>query len=77
MFYGRSGILGDLSALFRKRTSSLVTCRGRRRVGKSTLIEADAETLRALGYRSLMRMYRASKCGPGVYGTEMMEVRAA
>lgn len=35
------------------------------------------EMLRAMGYRSLMRMYRASKCGPGVYGTEMMEVSVA
>jgi AAA+ ATPase superfamily predicted ATPase len=42
MFYGRDGILEDLSALFRKRTSSLVTCRGRRRIGKSTLIETFA-----------------------------------
>lgn len=35
------------------------------------------EQLRAMGYKSLMRMYRASKCGPSVYDTEMLEVRAA
>lgn len=33
-----------MSALWGKRTSSLVTCRGRRRIGKSTLIEHFAET---------------------------------
>ena len=42
MFYGRNDILDRLMSLFKKRTSSLVTCRGRRRIGKSTLIEAIA-----------------------------------
>lgn len=35
------------------------------------------EQLRAMGYKSLMRMYRASKCGPSVYDAERLEVRAA
>lgn len=43
MFYGREGLLRDLLALFNKRTSSLVTCRGRRRIGKSTLVETFAK----------------------------------
>ncbi len=43
MFYGREELLEELSGLFRKRTASLVTCRGRRRIGKSTLIERFAE----------------------------------
>ena len=43
MFYGREDLIGRLEALFGKRTASLVTCRGRRRVGKSTLIEKFAE----------------------------------
>lgn len=43
MFYGREDILSDLNALWKKRAASLVTCRGRRRVGKSTLIEKFAE----------------------------------
>lgn len=43
MFYGRDEILSDLSALYKKRGASLVTCRGRRRIGKSTLIEVFAE----------------------------------
>lgn len=43
MFYGREDILTELMTLWGKRVSSLVTCRGRRRVGKSTLIEKFAE----------------------------------
>ena len=39
MFIGRNEQLDALSQLWGKRTSSLVTCRGRRRIGKSTLIE--------------------------------------
>ena len=42
-FFGRQEIIEDLCALWGKRTSSLVTCRGRRRIGKSTLIERFAE----------------------------------
>lgn len=36
-FIGRRDYLDDLESLWRKRTSSLVACRGRRRIGKSTL----------------------------------------
>ena len=36
-FIGRREYLEDLESLWRKRTSSLVACRGRRRIGKSTL----------------------------------------
>ncbi len=43
MFYGRENLIERLLALFGKRTASLVTCRGRRRVGKSTLVEKFAE----------------------------------
>ena len=43
MFFGREDLIGRLEALFGKRTASLVTCRGRRRIGKSTLIEKFAE----------------------------------
>ena len=42
MFYGREDILADLSELWRKSAASLVPCRGRRRIGKSTLIEEFA-----------------------------------
>lgn len=42
MFFGREAILDQLSSLFEKRTASLVTCRGRRRIGKSTLIREFA-----------------------------------
>lgn len=39
MFYGRQEQLEQLRRLLHKQVGSLVTCRGRRRVGKSTLIE--------------------------------------
>ena len=42
-FFGRSEQMSDLLALWGKRVSSLVTCRGRRRIGKSTLIEQFAK----------------------------------
>ena len=44
MFIGRNEYLTDLNALWRKSSSSLVACRGRRRIGKSTLIEHFAKT---------------------------------
>ncbi len=43
MFIGRVEQLNDLAALLRKKTPSLVTCRGRRRIGKSTLIREFAK----------------------------------
>lgn len=43
MFFGREEIIDQLAALCRKRVASLVTCRGRRRIGKSTLVEKFAE----------------------------------
>lgn len=42
MFIGRKEELESLKALLSKRTGSLVACRGRRRIGKSTLIEEFA-----------------------------------
>ena len=42
MFFGRESEIGQLTALWRKRVASLVTCRGRRRIGKSALIEEFA-----------------------------------
>ena len=42
MFVGREKELESLRLLLEKRTSSLVACRGRRRIGKSTLIEEFA-----------------------------------
>ncbi len=42
-FFGRDAILEDLAALWRKRVPSFVTCRGRRRIGKTTLIERFAQ----------------------------------
>ena len=42
MFVGREKELGSLKSLLSKRTGSLVACRGRSRIGKSTLIEEFA-----------------------------------
>ena len=42
-FFGRERQLEDLKGLWGKRVSSLCTCRGRRRIGKSTLIEQFAK----------------------------------
>ena len=42
MFFGREIELASLEALWRKGVASLVTCRGRRRIGKSTLVEEFA-----------------------------------
>ena len=43
MFFGREIQLNELKALWRKRTASLVVVSGRRRIGKSTLVEKFAE----------------------------------
>ncbi len=42
MFVGREVDLAELKALWRKRTSSLAIVSGRRRIGKSTLVERFA-----------------------------------
>ena len=47
MFYGREDDLRALDRLWRKPVASFVTCRGRRRIGKSTLIEEFARRSRA------------------------------
>ena len=43
MFVGRNEYFDDLSSLWWKSSSSLVACRGRRRIGKSRLIEYFAD----------------------------------
>lgn len=54
MFVGRQEQLNDLYALLRKKTSSLVTCRGRRRIGKTTLIREFAKkAARLLAFEGL------------------------
>lgn len=42
MFIGRKQELDDLESLWRKRSSSIIACRGRRRIGKSTLFREFA-----------------------------------
>lgn len=48
MFVGREDQLRDLKSLCAKQVASLVTCRGRRRIGKSTLIGEFARQVKAL-----------------------------
>ena len=43
MFFGRESYLADLKSLWRKHAPSLVACRGRRRIGKSTLFRQFAK----------------------------------
>ena len=43
MFFGRGDVIEQFNALLHKRVASLVTCRGRRRIGKSTLVEVFAK----------------------------------
>ena len=55
-FYGREPELAQLDGLWAKRVASLVTCRGRRRIGKSTLVEefarrSDARFVKLEGLR--------------------------
>ena len=47
MFVGRESQMAELEALCAKHVASLVTCRGRRRVGKSTLVSRFADRIRA------------------------------
>ena len=47
-FIGRKSEMAALFELWEKRTSSLVVCRGRRRIGKSTLIEEFASKVDTL-----------------------------
>jgi len=56
MFFGRKDILDEMMSLWGKRVSSLVTCRGRRRIGKSTLVaefarKSSARFIRIEGLR--------------------------
>ena len=46
-FFGREHIIRTLDELWGKNSPSFVTCRGRRRIGKSTLIERFAEVSEA------------------------------
>ena len=54
MFIGREEQLHDLRSLMRKKSASLVTCRGRRRIGKSSLIaEFGRSAARFLAFEGL------------------------
>lgn len=46
-FYGRLGLLGEMNELWNSGLARLVTCRGRRRIGKSTLIKRFSDVSEA------------------------------
>ena len=69
MFFGREDQMEQLEALWDKRVSPLVTCRGRRRVGKSTLVEEFAR-------RSGARFIKIEGVRPGDKTTAADELRA-
>ena len=69
MFFGREEQIGQLASLWDKRVSSLVTCRGRRRVGKRTLVEEFAR-------RSCARFIKIEGVRPGKKTTATDELRA-
>ena len=69
MFFGREDLLEQLFSLWNKRVSSLVTCRGRRRIGKSTLIEQFAN-------RSKARFLKIEGVRPGRKTTSRDELAA-
>ena len=50
-FFGREEELASLAELWEKRSPSLVTCRGRRRIGKSTLFRNFAKMSKAVFFR--------------------------
>lgn len=69
MFFGREEILEKLDALIGKRVGSLVTCRGRRRVGKSTVIEQFAR-------RNEARFIKIEGIRPSAKTNNQLELRS-
>lgn len=66
MFVGREDLIADMKMLWNKRVSSLITCRGRRRIGKSTLIEefarrSGARLIKLEGLRPKPKMKNADE----------------
>ena len=69
MFYGREEILEQLAAQLASPIASLVTCRGRRRIGKSTLIEEFAR-------RSKVRFIKLEGLSPREADTNQKQLTA-
>ena len=71
-FFGREVEFAQLGDLWKKRVASLVTCRGRRRIGKSTLIEefATRSGARFIKLEGLTIVVSVKKYAPGSIGSE-------
>ena len=68
-FFGREAELSQLEGLWEKRVPSLVTCRGRRRIGKSTLIEEFAR-------RNAVRLLKLEGLPPREAGSNAKQLAA-
>ncbi len=71
MFHGRKDELARLAALWKKPVASLVTCRGRRRIGKSTLV---AEFAKRSG--AVFLSFEGRPPRPGITGRHQLEAFA-
>ena len=69
MFFGREDQLKQLADLLKRPIASLVTCRGRRRIGKSTLIEEFAR-------RNSVRLLKMEGLSPRVAGSNAKQLAA-
>lgn len=69
MFFGREDQLKQLADLLKRPVASLVTCRGRRRIGKSTLIEEFAR-------RNSVRLLKMEGLSPRVAGSNAKQLAA-
>ena len=68
-FFGREQQLGQLADLLKRPVASLVTCRGRRRIGKSTLIEEFAR-------RNGVRLLKLEGLSPREAGSNAKQLAA-
>ena len=69
MFFGREAQIEQMMALWDKRVSSLVTCRGRRRIGKSTLVEEFAR-------RNRLKFVKLEGLSPREFDTNAKQLAA-
>ena len=69
MFFGREDQLEQLAGLLKRPIASLVTCRGRRRIGKSTLVEEFAR-------RNSIRLLKLEGLPPREAGSNAKQLAA-
>lgn len=72
-FYGRKEELDRLSKLLKKKTSSLIVIKGRRRIGKSRLIEEFSKNLKKLIFTGLPPTLKTTAQTQREYFVQQME----